>query len=388
MQPIEAALTYQLDLDIISRLITLGADPSTITQATWGSAGYDWELPTTGSTVLDTVRQKINGCKKFLEDRGKDDKKEKKEFKELVVFGSEVLDEFEEGSYQRFCAERQRDTANSDRMRHNKEGDKQEPSDEKAIIAEQRKKVAVEKLIVYLEGVEKELVDAGAKTYFELYPEKHELVLKMAAEQRARELQYSQFIPPSPVPVPFPFPFPVVEKVDTDHIFKVDYNFRVLYLGEGDVQKGYLRLFEAIWRGTPEDANIIKELTLGPSGEGNDRLPALRITAWDNLGFSTLWLAIYRRNWDMAKLILAIVQEQYQPRDESSTEKRYVLEVGDGSDADSDVSHDEIRMQVVDTAFTVDNIGAKRELTKCNTSPYVSALLFFCEILPRELQLI
>lgn len=372
MQPIEVAASFELTSDIIARLIKAGADPSTITQQTWAAATHNDELPTEGQTVLEIVRANIGRCQEFLA-------REEKipQFKERVLFDPEVLYAYEPGSYQRFCAEQQLITQNKARKKHNKSKMPAEDT-ERESLALQRKKVAVEQLLESLKETEKTLVDAGAKTYHELFPEKLELVLKQREAERLWKLNQ----PPAPQwPVSFglfgniqpggfnsvpPGLFNPVVAEDTDHIFTVDNSFNAPYLGEGDIQGAYLRLFEAIWRGTPEDANLVKELALGPTGEGKSTLPALRISVADHQGYTTLWLALYRRNWDMAKLIVSIVAEQYELPSRSTQEMRYVLECNS-----SQSSSDEIQMDLFATEFTIDNIGAKRDLVKCSVSPSV-----------------
>lgn len=352
MQPIEIAVVFEQTCEVVARLIAAGADPSTVTQATWFGAICD-ELPVTGNTVLGLIRTKIEQCQKFLAGG-----REAQESKERVVFGPEVLDAYEPGSYQRFCAEQQFVVHNKARRTHNMNSAK------KAVemdIAFQRKKTAVEGLLESLRATEKTLVDAGAKTYHELFPEKLELALK----ERERLAKLRQ-------PLLLPLSQPTISNlVETDHIFLVNNHFNAPYLGKGDIQAAYLRLFEAIWRGTPEDASLVKALALGPTGEGNTKLPALRISVADHQGYTTLWLALYRKNWDMARLIMAIVNEQYDPPKESSKERRYVLESREDEDCDSETSHDEIHMDDFITEFTIENIGIKRDLLKCGLSPYV-----------------
>lgn len=367
IQPIEIAAIFEQTCDIVARLISAGADPSTITQQTWATAMYETELPNNGKTVLDTIKDNIKRCKAFLE---KED--ETPQFKERVLFGPEVLDAYEPGSYQRFCAEHQLLVQNKVRKQHNKTKVSEEVI-KKDFLALQKKKAAVEQLLKSLRETEKTLVDAGAKTYHELFPEK--LKLFLGEQEAARLAALNQ--PPAPqwgMPsqggwnVP---PKPIVVE-ETDHIFSVNNSFNVPYLGEGDIQGAYLRLFKAIWRGAPEDASLVKELALGPTGEGKSKLPALRISVADHQGYTTLWLALYRRNWDMARLIVAIVNEQYEPPNKSSKEKRYVLECS------SQTPNDEIKMDVFTTEFTIENIGAKRDLVKSSFSPFVGLLNPLC----------
>lgn len=370
MQPIEIAAIFEQTCDIVARLISAGADPSTITQHTWAMAMYNTDLPNNGKTVLDTIKDNIKRCKAFLEKK----EDETPQFKERVLFGPEVLDAYEPGSYQRFCAEHQLKVQNKARKQHNITKLSEEII-KKDFLALQKKKAAVEKLLESLRETEKTLVDAGAKTYHELFPEKLELFLKEQEAARLAALnqppvpqwgmsslwgmspQWGLNVPSKPT---------MVE--ETDHIFSVDNSFHAPYLGEGDIQGAYLRLFEAIWRGAPEDASLVKELALGPTGEGKSKLPALRISVADHQGYTTLWLALYRRNWDMARLIVAIVNEQYEPPNKSSKEKRYVLECS------SQTPNDEITMDTFTTEFTIENIGAKRDLVKCSLSPFVGLL--------------
>lgn len=368
-QPIEVAAISEQTSDSIARLIKAGADPSTITQQTWAAATCDGELPIEGQTVLEIIRVNIGQCQAFLAKE-----EEIPQFKERVLFGPEVLDAYEPGSYQCFCAEQQLITRNKARKKHNKSKVPAEDTERKS-LALQKKKVAVEQLLESLRETEKTLIDAGAKTYHELFPEKLELFLKQKEAERLWKLNqpmvpqwpvqfgFSNPIPPNPVPSGL---FGPVVAEDTSHIFTVDNSFNAPYLGEGDIQGAYLRLFEAIWRGTPEDANLVKELALGPTGEGKSKLPALRISVADHQGFTTLWLALYRRNWDMARLIMSIVGEQYEPLGQSTEEMRYVLECNSSQSSD-----DEIQMDLFATEFTIENIGAKRDLVKCSVSPSV-----------------
>lgn len=357
-QPIEIAVILEQTCDIVARLIGAGADPSTITQQTWAAVMYNTELPNNGKTVLETIRDNIKQCKTFLEKK----EDETPQFKERVLFGPEVLDAYEPGGYQRFCAEYQLEVQNKARKQHNKTKVSAEAV-EKDFLALQKKKAAVEKLLESLRETEKTLVDAGAKTYHELFPEKLELFLKEQEVGQLARLNYP--LTPQWGTPQWNLPHKPIVVEETDHIFSVDNSFSAPYLGEGDIQGAYLRLFEAIWRGAPEDASLVKELALGPTGEGKSKLPALRISVADHQGYTTLWLALYRRNWDMARLIMAIVNEQYEPPNKSSKEKRYLLECS------SQTPNDEIKMDVFTTEFTIENIGAKRDLVKCSLSPFV-----------------
>lgn len=364
MQPIEMAIVIGQTCEVVARLIAAGADPSTITQATWAGTYYD-KLPVAGNTVLESIRAQIKRCQEFLVK----EREKVPEFKERVIFGPEVLDAFEPGSYQRFCAEQQFVAQNKARKTHNMNTEKKVT--DMGIIALQKKIAAVKGILESLRATEKTLVNAGAKTYYELFPEKLELAQK---KQKQEQLMISMHPLIQPLQLNMSAHLNLVVVEDTDHIFSVNNYFSAPYLGKGDIQAAYLRLFEAIWRGTPEDANLVKALTLSPTSEGDMKLPALRISVADHQGYTTLWLALYRRNWDMARLILAIVNEQYDPPKASSKERRYVLEPREDEDCNSETSRDEIHMNDFITEFTIENIGIKRDLLKCSVSPYVCVL--------------
>lgn len=356
-QPIEVAIIYELTCDIVSRLIAAGADASTLTSESYPHYTYSDDFPLKGETILDLLRGKIEKCEKFLST----EEKKPVEFKERFIYGPEVLEQYEEGTYERFYAEQHWRNQNTASKLHNKSKTKPAVQDTIALrdaTALRDKRAAVEKLLITLKETETTLTAAGAKTYFELFPERHQQFLKQQLEAR-----FANF-PSSPFPTPLVLQ-PTIE--EEDHSFKVSHSVNAPYLGEekaSNIQAGYKRMFEAIWHGTSEDASLVKELTLGPSGEGDNIIPALRISVLNDLGWSTLWLALYRRNWDMAKLILAIVEQQYEPLVDSTREKRFVLDFRWRGDA-------QIIENTVESAFTMEVSGPRKDLVKCNVSPYV-----------------
>ncbi|RPB14615.1 ankyrin [Morchella conica CCBAS932] len=356
MQPIEIAVHLGA-YDVITKLVSAGADVSQIIKQTYTEHRWSGTLPVFGKTVLEYLRDKIEQCKKFLENY-RDPKQTR--WRERIIFGPEVLDDIEPGTYRRYLAEIHLVETNEARKAHNEKGPGKQ--DDKQIYASQAHKAAVEELLQSYEKTESLLLSLGAKTYHELLPEKKDLAMKEEAN-RNRENR-GIFGSNSPDTWEIERLGREEEEYKKDCIFMPLNQVEAPYLGEGDVQAGYRRLFEAIWRGTPEDAAIVKELTLGPSGEGENKLPALRMAVVDTFGHSTLFVALRNRNWEMAKLIMAIIQEQYEIPEGESAGKRYVL----GSDEDGD--EDEIRSTEGDNEFTIENIGVRKGLTKCDISPF------------------
>lgn len=359
MQPIEIAVHLGA-YDVIPKLVSAGADISQITKDTYREQRWSGTLPVFGKTVLEYLRDKIKQCKQFLENY-KDPTQTR--WRERIIFGPEVLDDIEPGTYRRYSAEMHLVETNEARKAHNEKGPGKQ--DDKHIYASKAQKAAVEELLQSYEKTESLLVSFGAKTYHELLPEKKELAMK---EEANRNWESGRILGSNSSDN-----WEIERLGREEEEYKKDCIFLSLnlvetpYLGEGDVQAGYRRLFEAIWRGTPEDAAIVKELTLGPSGEGENKLPALRMAVVDSFGHSTLFMALRNRNWEMAKLIMAIIQEQYEIPEGESAGKRYVL----GLDEDGD--EDEIRSTEGDNEFTIENIGVRKGLTKCGISPFVSS---------------
>ncbi len=104
----------------------------------------------------------------------------------------------------------------------------------------------------------------------------------------------------------------------------------------------------------------MKELTSGPSGEGENRLPALQISVDGNYQSNALYIALYRRNFEMAQLIHKIVEEQYE-EPQPDTEKRYRVD-----EDDSDLETDDIQAN-----FTIEGNEEQSGSLKCNVSPIV-----------------
>lgn len=121
-QPIEVAIALNHKSEIIQRLITAGADPSTITSDTLRSKNYKGELPLIGKTVLDLLQKRIKDCRKSLKElESHDDNNCGYVAPKLkTIFDRVHLLEYPKDSFQRFVAEEYLDDKNKRREAHNK----------------------------------------------------------------------------------------------------------------------------------------------------------------------------------------------------------------------------------------------------------------------------
>ncbi|KAL7276030.1 hypothetical protein RUND412_000999 [Rhizina undulata] len=338
-QPIEIALWNEKTLPLLGRLLAAGADPSTITMLSYNNSRYFHNPHTKLMTILDLARERIETYRKFLTDPDKESVKE--ELRPL--WDISVLDQFPEGSYSRFVAERSFKLENMRIRDANRNPFAAKEEAWKKLALEKKKAAAQQQLELY-EKAEKHLVNCGAKSYYDIFPEK-----KLQPPVSAQPAGFYRFVEP-----------------EVPKEFTVSFKFPDL----ASKNEGYKALFEAAWSG---DAHTIKTLTLGPSGEGENKIPALRISICDMNGLSTFAIALHRGHRDIAKLILDIAQTQYQPNQSLAVEK-YVFcdkEAMDTEDEDEDYEEGDlvIYKKLIDDEFTIENLGARSDLVKCNISP-------------------
>ncbi|GJE83966.1 ankyrin [Phanerochaete sordida] len=102
----------------------------------------------------------------------------------------------------------------------------------------------------------------------------------------------------------------------------------------------YQELFVACWSGNNAK---IQKLCL-PRQSGKSTETPLQISChWGNnwQGYSPLYIAILRRHWETAKVILAIASAQYSPDDETQTKAAFKANRDLALDDDSDVENDD-----------------------------------------------
>ncbi|KAF8247996.1 hypothetical protein K440DRAFT_549813 [Wilcoxina mikolae CBS 423.85] len=346
-QPLEYAIMMDadgpLDVDIVAALLQHGADPNQMCQMALYYYSSTSSQPKDGFTPLDKVRQRIEQTLEII-----NDVPVRYQYGDVSygTYEDSLLDEFPLGSYRRAAAKLHLQFLRDRAAEAKKRTDSLSESHYEKELA--KKKEDAKRLLEKLLRIESLLLEAGAKTYHELYPEVLPEYLKsrggvMETFRLPRaERSVVEVTPADPQP-------PKVKEFDP---FKFDNP----YLGEGNAVEGYLRLFEAIWRGTPEDLETVKMLTSGPSGEGENLIPALRISVKDDYRFNALFIALVRRNDEMVDLIMQIVKEQYEPAEP-------VVQRPQDSDTDSDE-------ESVDEEPTVDDSGVEHNVLKCDISPW------------------
>ncbi|RPB03650.1 ankyrin [Choiromyces venosus 120613-1] len=341
-QPIEIAIEYEYACALVPRLLKAGADPSALASSTashWSFIIDKGPLQFQGETVLDLVRKNIEAYRNFLKPV---------ESKPAAAVGIQepipvsFLDSFPEGSWERFTAEFARKRENM--AREVGSGGRGQCMGIRARRMADAKRENVEKLLRLFEEAEKALLEAGAKTFKELYPDR--IPVHPAAQSQLTHATHYNFggalFGSGATPVDFKVPF------------------RISIPCEGATLERYSKLFNAVWKG---DQETVKILTTGPSGEPS--MPALQISV-SSRGWTTLWIAIYRNDYAMARLILEIVKSQYE--EPSKKQARGAVKIDIPGDSDDDSEH--YFQDTVDHDFTIEDSGAVSDFVRCNISPY------------------
>ena len=89
----------------------------------------------------------------------------------------------------------------------------------------------------------------------------------------------------------------------------------------------------------------------------------------DSKGFTPFHIAVYRRHYGLAKLLLKIANAQFEDPEGNTSRRRYTIVEAD-SDYSSDTDEDDlgISSQLVDDTFTIDNIAAVRQTVRSRWS--------------------
>lgn len=396
-QPLFFALCHNLDAQVVEALIKAGAELNAVLGK---SLSYEYhqtprKFPVEGLTLLDYARKNIFGARELarvsahtittLEETSKKIEEVKKEKTQEELFPDEwVLAQNTDDTYSHFAA----------RILVQK----------RVLLRSRPKPVYIgyngyyatplelamfnlqhaNKLLVEYVKIEPLLEAAGAKTYFELHLEMLPEYLatkngKMEDFRLPEALRTSnkdkEMSPESLFSAPQLFgalqPFGMLQPVAQmpGEIQRPEFSlgtFHTPYLGKGDVQGGYMRIFEAAWRGLPEDLEMVRMLTSGPSGEGDSRVPALRMAVTDSNNLNAMFIALIRENYDMVDLILQIVKEQYEPAPVVIQKPEgFESENGDVEPQryieDDDSEHDPV----------AEAEAVEQNMTKSDTSPWV-----------------
>lgn len=337
-QPITVALQHEM-LDFVDYLVGNGADVNTITAATHSylENGYNYGNKSTNS-LLDLVREGIKSLKDYLGDEGNPTPEKPAPLGE----DGEYLDRYETGPYSYWTASHDLHDAKSVHKyqmgRYMKALQDLGRRREENKLKEEAINVRIRELL----ALEQKLVEKGAKSFWELYPEKQ----KEAKSGSPRNY--------------YGFTGFNNEPYET----KISFNIADL---TPEKEANYVKLFEAAWVG---DTKTVKSLCLHA-----DR--PLLIAVADLNGFSPFSIAVIRGHYELAKMIVEVAQAQYQPKNKKQ-QYHYTLEndeYSDDSNGDDDdeyqVSSDKMKVvtHLVDENFTIDDVAALAANVKSQVSP-------------------
>ncbi|KAH7556524.1 hypothetical protein BM1_05958 [Bipolaris maydis] len=347
-QPVFSALRSDLP-SVVQMLLDAGADINSLSENLWKKRSYPNNMQNDAGTLLDSVRKKIESLRVFTtmgKIDGVDGKLSSTGWVDNIDYyapalpaplqdDAHYLQDYKPGTYSHLVVRKQIEDA---RTKYEKDLEKYqdhaEPEKETKGTAE--KKAAAESLVKEFEALERRLVERGAKTLEELDPE---------------------HVGPE-IPGPNYYDrYRVIPKTWSQNL-----TFRLPNLTE-ERRKAYIKLFEACWEG---DGVTIKKLTLAIWG---DNQTPLQIAVQDSEDFSPLSVALLRKHYGIATLILEIAQAQYGPEQKPSA--RHTIQQEDEDDSSTDGGEDEIAIysEIVNDQFTIENVGEVQSQVRSTIKP-------------------
>ncbi|KAH7360980.1 ankyrin repeat-containing domain protein [Rhexocercosporidium sp. MPI-PUGE-AT-0058] len=338
-QPIIAAAIKDLGKSI-QELLSHGADPKTLEKSAYGVVNNPQNaIYQVAESLLDIVQRKLKALREWTPSESSLKKPET--LREEISYTAGL-----EG-YSYWSALRDYKT----KVRENKQAweNWKKSSEAKKEDGLEEKKAAIAKLILELEDAEKSLIEAGAKTFAEMYP-------NTPKHQGNTGYNYNyNYQPSEPAP------------------YKTSLNFVVPELNDAK-KDGYIRLFSAAWE---NNLDTVKTMTLAPWQwkEGSPLESPLKIATTDGNGFSPFSIAVLRGHYHLARKIIEICMAQYHKDDGLSSRQRWTMRTDDSEDEyDSDDGYDKdqdlpIYAELVSDKFTVDNIGEVSNIVKSNVMP-------------------
>lgn len=323
-QPIIAAIDCD-STSIVSLLLAHGADVNTITPDGHRAISEDEVRPRVhGQTLLDLIREKVEALHRSATDAATVLEEPQKLQEDDDVY----LKDYQADTYAFFAVSEQIRRAKDEYRAKKQAWDRARQEQEILPKGINEKRAALRDLILEYEQLELHILDRGAKTFRELYPDAKE------PHNYARYTDNSKPVKPTPWK-------PSLIFRDKDAV--------------DDKSEACRDLFEACWVG---DLDKIKAYTLAPWAKSDTNFPPLRVTIFDEAGFTPFFICVIRGHRKVAETILEIARIQYSPRERDTT-TRYFLDLDgldNGEDPD-DCNSIEIRSEVLDERFTIDNIG-------------------------------
>ncbi|XPS71768.1 hypothetical protein M3J07_003939 [Ascochyta lentis] len=359
-QPVHTAVANELP-SVVFKLLDAGADVNCLNGGAWRAVhdgrigGYE-----SAHSLLDTTREKIKILRQWIDKEQQD-----KSVTTPNMFGNtrthifapvpleedaHYLDGLSPGTYAHWSTLKQLQAT----KRVYEEDVKKYEEAAKAMPKEadgwKEKLAEVQTLLADYESLESGLLERGAKTFEELYPD-----INLDANRNQHQSGYK----PDP-------PKPWTPKL----------NFNLPDL-TNEQREAYLKLFQACW---DADLAIVKELTLSVWAENQT---PLKIAVQDTSGFSPFSIAVLRKHLDLAKALLEIAHVQFAPV-EKSGQSKYTLQAED-SDSQDDTSRNgeedgfQIFHEIVDDKFTVENIGEVQSQVKSRVTA-LAMLAWSCPV--------
>ncbi|KAH8675444.1 ankyrin repeat protein [Xylariales sp. PMI_506] len=349
-QPLIAAIRSDqptMALDLLAR----GADANVITKASHNLIENEWARRyNKGQAALDVVRDNLDALRKYEGEKiafqhpgtKKFYSRNQKTYMEVPAGPQETdafLRKFSTGTYQNWVVSEDIKDQNSLYEAEVERFKKAQREIQENGAAEKRE--FIDAMISQLEEVKKALLEKGALTFAEQYP------------------NLGGFVESS-------------QSVDEDTA--PDYTFDFNFQGVNNITEvrrtAYIDLFEAAWRG---DLEKIKDLTLTSWDKDRTEAP-LQMAVSDTRGNTAFSLAFFRGHLETAKAILEIVQAQWVPREEDKI--LYKLKDDDKDEESCEESEYEstdeehgIRKENIDDRFTIENIGQVSMQVKCHVLP-------------------
>ncbi|KAF8654880.1 hypothetical protein AX16_003341 [Volvariella volvacea WC 439] len=206
----------------------------------------------------------------------------------------------------------------------------------------------LKELKAYYQSVKRVLNQHDAKTWDQVFPDK-----LSAARNVVNQEHYER---------------PILDYDKLTYVHINEYNNKV-----NDFEKErYEELFEACFTGNNEK---IQAMCLPPENSGQNPLkisvqvehPSNR---WDTTGITPLFAAIAGRQWETAKLVLAIVAAQYKPKEGDNRFRTGDIDLDEDDDDDDNGSEcsDESDM-TVDNKLNFIDIAKRPSTVQCNIHP-------------------
>jgi ankyrin repeat protein len=338
-QPIFTAVGSEI-VPIVLKLLDAGADVNSLTKNAWQLIKHrSYWGGNCDHSLLDSVRNKIKMLRKFVDSGTKDDKHRNGHNKRhppiTLKDDSEYLQDHDPQSYAHWLVSVQIEQAKVMYQRDLKAYEDWKSTREPEGTNE--KAIAAKAVLLEFEELETQLLERGAKTFRQLYPD-------VNIPENQQHQNYYNYQPDPPKPWS-----PVL-------------SFRLPDLSD-ERRAAYVKLFQACWDG---DLTTVKELTLAVWSK--DQSP-LKIAVQDTQNFSPFSLAVLRKHFDVARAVLEIAHAQYAP-DEKKGQVKHSIQPADEEEAGSDQNDDiQIYSEIVDNRFTVENIGEVQNQVKSNITP-------------------